>query len=201
MRAIRDSLTAGGRYPADLSYEGLKDQFGKFHGLAAENILIGTGSTEILKVCDDYFLQSKPHLVVADTTYDAVYQYAVNSRAEVSRVPLTKDHRHDLARMANAITSRTGLVFICNPTEVAANGGDCDGSVSTGTQVGSSVSIDSNYQATSTPDFTGDTVDGKWCWRAEFTPDTANSPIYDRLFAEFPRLHKAQRGMSVRLRG
>jgi xylulokinase len=34
-----------------------------------------------------------------------------------------------------------------------------------------------------------------------FTPDAANRPTYDRLFAEFPRLHKAQRGMSGRLRG
>src|SRR5881394_1718470 len=88
-RAIRDSLTVAGRYPADLSYDGLKAQLGKFHGLAAENILIGTGSTEILKVCDDLFLQSKPHLVAAETTYDAVYQYAVNSRADVTKVPLT----------------------------------------------------------------------------------------------------------------
>jgi histidinol-phosphate aminotransferase len=114
-RAIRDSLPVAGRYPADLSYEGLKEQLGKFHKLDADNILIGTGSTEILKVCDDLFLQSRPHLVVADTTYDAVYQYAVNSRADVAKVPLTRDHRHDLDRMADAITAKTGLVFICNP--------------------------------------------------------------------------------------
>src|SRR5439155_19347847 len=114
-RAIRDSIGVAGRYPADLSYEGLKSQLGKFHGLTGENILIGAGSTEILKVCDDLLLQSKPHLVVAETTYDAVYQYAVNSRAEITKVPLTKDYRHDLQRMAAAITSRTGLVFICNP--------------------------------------------------------------------------------------
>src|SRR5215471_5114926 len=115
LRAMRDSISLSGRYPFDLSYDGLKAQLGKFHGLSADNILIGTGSTEILKVCDDLFLQSRPHLVIAETTYDAVYQYAVNSRAEVTKVPLTKDYRHDLQRMANAITSRTGLVFICNP--------------------------------------------------------------------------------------
>lgn len=115
MRAMRDSLSASGRYPADLTYDGLKAQLGKFHGLAAENILIGTGSTEILKACDDVFLQQKPHVVGAETTYDAVYQYAINSRAGVTRVPLTADFRHDLPRMAAAITSRTGLVFICNP--------------------------------------------------------------------------------------
>jgi xylulokinase len=33
-----------------------------------------------------------------------------------------------------------------------------------------------------------------------FTPDAANREVYDHLFAEMPRLHKAQRGMSSRLR-
>jgi xylulokinase len=33
-----------------------------------------------------------------------------------------------------------------------------------------------------------------------FSPDPANREVYDRLFAEMPRLHKAQRGMSSRLR-
>jgi xylulokinase len=33
-----------------------------------------------------------------------------------------------------------------------------------------------------------------------FAPDAAKRSVYDRLFAEFPRLHKAQRGMSSRLR-
>ncbi len=114
-RAIRDSIALGGRYPVDLSYDGLKAQLGKFHGLTEENILVGTGSTEILKVCDDVFLQSRSHLVAADTTYDAVYQYAINSRGTATKIPLTPDHRHDLERMAAAIRRDTGLVFICNP--------------------------------------------------------------------------------------
>jgi xylulokinase len=33
-----------------------------------------------------------------------------------------------------------------------------------------------------------------------FTPEPANRGVYDRLFDEMPRLHKAQRGMSSRLR-
>jgi histidinol-phosphate aminotransferase len=120
VRAMRDSIADGSRYPFDLSYDGLKAQLGKFHGLTADNILVGTGSTEILKLCDDLFLQGGRHLVAAETTYDAVYQYAVNSRADVTKVPLTKDYRHDLQRMANAITSKTGLVFICNPNNPTA---------------------------------------------------------------------------------
>ena len=113
--AIRDSISLGGRYPFDLTYDNLKTQIGRFHGLKEDNVLIGAGSTEILKVCDDLFLQSKPHLVVADTTYDAVYQYAVNSRSNVTKVPLSGEHRQDLDKMAAAIRRDTGLVFICNP--------------------------------------------------------------------------------------
>jgi xylulokinase len=36
---------------------------------------------------------------------------------------------------------------------------------------------------------------------ASFAPDPANRPLYDSLFAEFPRLYKAQRGMFRRLNG
>jgi xylulokinase len=35
---------------------------------------------------------------------------------------------------------------------------------------------------------------------ATYTPDPGNRAIYDRIYAEFPRLHKAQRGLSGRLR-
>jgi histidinol-phosphate aminotransferase len=114
-RAVRDAISLGSRYPLDISYEGLKAQIGKSHGLTNDNVLIGMGSTEILKVCDDLFLQSKSHLVAADTTYDAVYQYAVNSRSNLTKIPLTGDHRHDLDKMAAAVRRDTGLVFICNP--------------------------------------------------------------------------------------
>jgi xylulokinase len=34
---------------------------------------------------------------------------------------------------------------------------------------------------------------------ATFTPDPANRAVYDRLFAEFPKLYKAQKGMFARL--
>ena len=31
------------------------------------------------------------------------------------KIPLTADHRHDLPRMAAACTSKTGVVYVCNP--------------------------------------------------------------------------------------
>ncbi len=114
LAAIRGAVGSCGRYYPDSDYDELRALLGRHHGLAAENILIGAGSTEILKICDDVFLR-RPRLVAAEPAYDAVIAYAVGSRATAVKVPLTKDFRHDLPRMADAAARDTGLVYLCNP--------------------------------------------------------------------------------------
>jgi uncharacterized repeat protein (TIGR01451 family)/LPXTG-motif cell wall-anchored protein len=69
----------------------------------------------------------------------------------------------------------TGTVefFLCQPSEVTVNVGCDDGD---GTQVGGAITV-VNGQAESAS--TSDTnVTGKYCWRAEYTPDTAGSLEY-----------------------
>ncbi len=84
----------------------------------------------------------------------------------------------------NADGTPTGTVtfFICNPTEVAANSGDCH---TGGTQIGSPVTAaavaGSNPPASSadsTPAVTANVV-GKWCFRAVYTPGGANGANYN----------------------
>jgi histidinol-phosphate aminotransferase len=116
LKAIRDSAgSLAGRYYDDSSYEELSKVLAKYHGLQRENIQVGAGSTEILKICDDVFLREKRRLVVAEPAYEAVIQYSVNSKAAAVKVPLTADYRHDLAKMADAVSRETGMVYICNP--------------------------------------------------------------------------------------
>jgi histidinol-phosphate aminotransferase len=112
--ALDDAIDSCGRYYGDSDYDALRALLAKHHGLKAENILLGAGSIEILKLCDDVFLR-KPRLVAAAPVYDAVIGYAVNSRAPAVKVPLTADFRHDLPRMAEAATRDTGMIYICNP--------------------------------------------------------------------------------------
>ena len=80
-----------------------------------ENILLGCGSTEILRVADAVFLSPGQNVVAAEPTFEAVLEYAKVAKAEPIKVPLTADYRHDLPRMAAACTSKTGLVYVCNP--------------------------------------------------------------------------------------
>jgi len=78
----------------------------------------------------------------------------------------------DTATVSGAISgfTLTGNVtfFLCDPTTVAMNGGNCS---TGGTQVGPAVTLDSTGHATSAST-TNTNTDGLYCWRAVYSPDT-----------------------------
>jgi histidinol-phosphate aminotransferase len=116
LTAIRAATQASiTRYHPEDHYDALRAAVASHHGVTPAHIRIGAGSTEFLKVCDDVFLANGASVVVAEPAYEAVLQYAANSKAPAVRTALTADHRHDLAKMAEATTAQTGLVYICNP--------------------------------------------------------------------------------------
>lgn len=102
------------RYP-EKDREQLAAALANYHHVRPENILLGCGSTELLRAADMAFLQSGQNLVVAQPTFEAVLEYAGVAHAKAVKIPLTADHRHDLPRMAAACTSKTGIVYVCNP--------------------------------------------------------------------------------------
>jgi histidinol-phosphate aminotransferase len=105
---------AAARYP-DAAHHAVQAALAAMHGVKSENILLGCGSTEILRVADAAFLGPAQSVVVAETTFEAVLRYARVMRAAPVLVSMTADHRHDLPKMAAACTSKTGLVYVCNP--------------------------------------------------------------------------------------
>jgi histidinol-phosphate aminotransferase len=117
--AITGSEAVACRYPDDL-YARTVESIAGLHHVATENIALGCGSTEILRVCDAAFVGSDKQLVVAEPTFEAVTYYAQVSRASAMRVPLTSDFRHDLPAMANAAANGAGLLYVCNPNNPTA---------------------------------------------------------------------------------
>ncbi len=105
---------AAERYP-DKTYREMRDALAGLHGVTRENIMLGCGSTEILRVADAAFLAPGKNLVAAEPTFEAVLEYARVTKAQGVKIPLTADFRHDLPRMAAACTSKTGMVYVCNP--------------------------------------------------------------------------------------
>ena len=117
--AITGSETVACRYPDDLYARAVRS-IASLHHVDAENVALGCGSTEILRVCDAAFVGADKQLVVAEPTFEAVTYYAQVSRASAVKVPLTSDFRHDLPAMAQACANGVGLVYICNPNNPTA---------------------------------------------------------------------------------
>ena len=91
--------------------------------------------------------------------------------------PLGVSNQHDVATVS-PVGSRpdpTGTVsfFLCNPSQVTAGG--C---VSGGTQVGSAVTIADGSATSANASGSLTNTPGKYCWRAEYTPDTAGGKFY-----------------------
>ncbi|MBI3669194.1 MAG: histidinol-phosphate transaminase [Acidobacteria bacterium] len=114
LEAMTRSQRVAARYPDSLE-ERMREALAKLHGVEPDNVLLGCGSSEILRMADMAFLGSGKNVVVAEPTFEAVLAYARVTRAQRVKVALTADFRHDLDRMAAACNEATGLVYVCNP--------------------------------------------------------------------------------------
>jgi histidinol-phosphate aminotransferase len=114
LAAITRSESVAMRYP-DAAYADLRNEIAALHKVAPERVILGYGSTEILRVADAAFLGGDKNVVAAEPTFEAVLDYARVTRAAAVKVPLTLDARHDLPVMAAQCTSKTGVVYLCNP--------------------------------------------------------------------------------------
>jgi histidinol-phosphate aminotransferase len=112
--ALARSAGDANRYPAAIEEE-LRSAVARHHGVEPEQIVLGCGSSDILRMADSAFVPEGRTVVVAEPTFEAVLLYCRATKGEPVKVPQTSDYRHDLARMSAACDSRTGMVYVCNP--------------------------------------------------------------------------------------
>lgn len=119
VKAMTDAFSLAWRYPDD--HEGvLVDALAKLHNVAGNQILLGNGSGEILKVSAAAFTAAGKKLVVGNPTFEAILAHAHTAQADVVKIDLTSDYAHDLPQML-AAASDAGLVYICNPNNPTAS--------------------------------------------------------------------------------
>lgn len=122
MKAMQDAFKYANRY--GYPDGGIAQAIADFHGVKPENILLGAGSGEILKVMDDAFLTHQKIVVGPDPTYNSVYQYLTNSKADAIRIPLTKEHKTDIPGLIRATKNNArnvAFVYLCNPNNPTGN--------------------------------------------------------------------------------
>jgi len=113
--AMRGDAGVANRYPKH-EYGDLVNAIATGHSVKPEQVTLGCGSSENLRMAANAFLGPGKTLLLASPTFDMIARQARNLGAEVVYVPLTAGtYAHDLDAMLAHTTNTTGLVYICNP--------------------------------------------------------------------------------------
>jgi histidinol-phosphate aminotransferase len=127
LQAMTNAYNIACRYPDDQA-EQLVDALAKLNHVDKDQILLGDGSGEILKLCATAFTgpasnskekAGRGKLIAADPTFEAILAHAKISGADIVKIPLNASFAHDLPKMKAA--ARDGLVYICNPNNPTAS--------------------------------------------------------------------------------
>lgn len=105
------------RYPIE-EPKALEEALAKRFGVEKENVLLGYGSIEVLKMATEAFCNSARAAVVAEPTFEAVAGYCPFIHAKTVKIKLNAEHKHDLPRMLQA-SRGAGMIFFCNPSNPA----------------------------------------------------------------------------------
>jgi histidinol-phosphate aminotransferase len=111
---LRDAASLSNRYPRT-ECDSLVAKIAALHSVKPEQVVLGCGSSELLRLAATSFLGPGRTLVQASPTYPALGKLARSLGAEVVDVPLNRVHEHDVAAMRARVGPNTGLVYICNP--------------------------------------------------------------------------------------
>ena len=101
------------RYPDGGAFR-LRGKLAERWKVTPDHVILGNGSDEILGFLARAFLSPGDEAVMADQTF-VIYKMEVTAAHGVPVVVPLKDWRHDLPAMADAVTARTRLLFVCNP--------------------------------------------------------------------------------------
>jgi histidinol-phosphate aminotransferase len=111
---VRNAFNEGCRYPYEYADE-LAEMLALKHGVDRESIIITGGSTEGLKIAGITFTADGGEIIAAKPTFLAMMQYAEMWGANINWVPVDKNMGYDLEEIEKRITSKTKMVFLCNP--------------------------------------------------------------------------------------
>ena len=108
-------------YPDD-SCEGLKGAIASQYDVPPENIMVGAGSAELIRLFPEVFVRPGDRVVMPRPTFSE-YGFACRLMgAEISDLPLPEDDsfRLDISSMIEAMVPETKAVYVCNPNNPTA---------------------------------------------------------------------------------
>jgi len=114
LAAMKASLCRLNKYPDGAGYELRAALAAHFH-VDMDQVAIGNGADDLIQELSMAYLEDGDEVVISRSSFPMYDIYASAMRARLVKTPLTDDLGIDLEAMADAITERTKLVYVCNP--------------------------------------------------------------------------------------
>jgi histidinol-phosphate aminotransferase len=92
----------------------LKNKLAKLHHFQPEQLILGSGSFEILSLIGEALIEPEDELIIPEPTFGWYHTVSQTMGGTVIRVPLN-NHRIDLELIQNRISQRTKIIWLCNP--------------------------------------------------------------------------------------
>ncbi|MGW5104026.1 histidinol-phosphate transaminase [Streptomyces sp. NPDC004100] len=114
MERVTAAVAEFNRYP-DMACTALMSELAERFGVPLSHIATGTGSVGVAQQLVQATSGPGDEVIYAWRSFEAYPIITQVSGARSVQVPLTDGDVHDLDAMADAITDRTRLIFVCNP--------------------------------------------------------------------------------------
>ncbi len=115
VEAIRGVLDKLHMYPYDNSYY-FKRAAAKHHGVSEDMIFAAAGSVEVIELVGTCLMEEGDEILTSERTFAIYYLATWKAGAKLVTVPMSDGYAYDLDALAAAITPRTKIVFLANPT-------------------------------------------------------------------------------------
>ena len=115
-RAMQKAFKESNLYTMRLAQVEFAELIAALNATTPDHVSIGFGSREILNKAALMNGIDNGELISPQLTFEAINRYAQNTmKSKVVRVPMDSNIGIDLDAMASAITSKTNMIYVCNP--------------------------------------------------------------------------------------
>ena len=109
------------RYPDPMQWE-VKNELAKIKNIAADHIILGNGSDEIIDLLIRTFCEPNlDEIIILPPTYGMYEVYGNINQVKIKAINLTENFQISLSEVKKAITPNSKIIFLCSPNNPSGN--------------------------------------------------------------------------------
>lgn len=108
-------------YP-DSDSTSLRRAIAKYEGVSVDEVMIGNGSDEMIRLSINAFAKSDDNIIIPDPTFEMYEVFSKISGCNVIKLPLKDDFKYDTMELLDILDEiKPKVVFLCTPSNPTGN--------------------------------------------------------------------------------